>query len=176
MLLRSSAFMFMKIPRLLVLRTCCWSCVRDVRRAYVDGIQPYSSRKRRNRRGRISGRGIPLTRGITRPAIQVERGEPFGLDHVSGIGGTEAKAVRVSPAWYRRCCCPLGLAPPHRQPLCRSSELKKACPGADRLSGTCISSSGTGASHLLPVVAPAAFKRSAVDEERLERVELPRAD
>jgi hypothetical protein len=35
------------------------------------------------------------------PPIQVERGEPFGLDHVSGSGGTQAKAVGLPPASYR---------------------------------------------------------------------------
>jgi hypothetical protein len=83
------------------------------------------------------------------PPIQVERGEPFGLDHVSGHrrhpGQGGRTATGVVPAGPPR------LALPYRRPLCRSSELEKACPGADGLSGTCIYSSGTARQtcHLL---------------------------
>ena len=89
---------------------------------------------------------------LLQPYSSKEEAQAAGPDSWSGIGGAQAEAVRVSPASYRRCCCLPGLAPPCRQPLCRSSELETACSGADRLSGTCVYSSGTCASYLLPVV------------------------
>jgi hypothetical protein len=66
----------------------------------------------------------------------------------------------VSPAPYRRCCW-AARACSSIPPVATSvREVEKGCLGANRLGGTCMHRSGTGASHLSPVAPPAAFKRS----------------
>jgi hypothetical protein len=74
-----------------------------------DALGPRRGRQPRRRSSRTrpkeeaqstgpdSWAGYTANSGIIRPAIQVERGESFGLDQVSGIGGTQAKASECHP-------------------------------------------------------------------------------
>jgi hypothetical protein len=129
----------------------------------VSPLQPYSSKEEAQSAGPDSSAGYAADFGIVRPAIQVECGERIDLDHVSGIGGTQAKAVGVSPGVVPPVLLPARACSLHTDSHYVDQRARESVPGTDRLSGKCISSSGTGASHLLPVVAQAAFKRSAVD-------------
>ena len=63
----------------------------------MSPLQPYSSKEEAQSAGPDSSAGYAADSGIVRPAIQVECGERIDLDDVSGIGGTQAKAVGVSP-------------------------------------------------------------------------------
>jgi len=110
----------------------------------VSPLQPYSSKEEAQSAGPDSSAGYAADSGIVRPAIQVECGERIDLGRVSGIGGTQAKAVGVSP----------GVVPPVLLPAraCSStptatmsiSELEKACPAPTGL-----------AENAYPAVGPA---------------------
>jgi hypothetical protein len=134
-------------------------CVRSRRQELRPALGP----RRGRQQCRLSSR--------TRPKEEAQSPGPDSF----GIGGTQTKAVSVSPASYRRCCCPPGLLPTDRRCVNPVSSRKRV-PAPTRLSGTRIYSSGTCASHLLPVVAPAAFTRSAMHQAGLERLELPQVD
>jgi len=112
--------------------------------------------------------GYAANSGITHPAIRVERGEPFGLDHVRAL---------MAPRPRRSKCHPRRIADAARQGLLLHTDShyvdpltsRKRLPAPTGLAEHALRQWDLRVTHLRPVVAPAAFKRSAMHQAGLER-------
>jgi hypothetical protein len=98
----------------------------------VSPLQPYTSKEEAQSATPDSWAGYAANSGIIRPAIKSNAVNSSAWTTCRALAAPRAKAVTVSPASYRRCCCPPGLAPSIPTATMSMHELEKACSGASR--------------------------------------------